>query len=294
MKNITVETKNKVKIKEKPRKYVRLGLIMSILLFFFHALIFLVLTPVYEACQTDIVVPVAICEVIRGVIDIIDTVIRILGFAIIAIVFFMGTRRKLPFVLIYIGAIFFRCMGAIVMSYIFNHELQLGEIFMSASTFALDIIFLGIALVIISGFARSYRKNTAVKKKLSNIRGRVTLNSKELYPFGKMFNSQNLLQSCYLILGIYLALIRIANRSVAVINQGFTEEFLYVDIENKISLFCGYGVDVLTFLIAYGVACLLTASLYKSYMRKKTAYEIFCSTSVSAKEETAVSEDTTV
>ena len=292
MKKLTLKTKTKVKIKEKKPKYVRLGLTMSILLFSLHALIFLVLTPIYEACQTDIVVPVAICEVIRGVIDIIDTVIRILGFAIIAIVFFMGTRKKLPFVLIYIGAIFFRCMGAIVMSYIFNHELQLGEIFMSAFTFALDIIFLGIALIIISGFTRSYRKNTAVKKKLSNIRGRVTLNSKELYPFGKMFNSQNLLQSCYLILGIYLSLIRIANRSVAVINQGFTQEFLY--IESKLALFCGYGVDILTFLIAYGVACLLTACLYKSYMRKKTAYEIFCSTSASIKEETVMSEDTTV
>lgn len=283
MENINVKAKT---------KHIRLGLVMTILLFSFHALIFLVLTPIYEACQTDIVVPVAICEVIRGVIDIIDTVVRILGFTVIAIVFFMGTRKKLPFVFIYIGAVFFRCMGAIIMSYIFNHELQLGEIYMSASTFALDLLFLGIALIIISGFARSYRKNTAVKKKRSDSNGEITLNSRALYPFGKAFNSQNLLQSCYLILGIYLALIKIANRSVAVINQEFTEEFLYID--SKLSLFCGYAVDILTFLIAYGIACLLTATLYKSYMRKKTAYEIFCNTSVPAKEETAVSEDTTV
>ena len=178
------------------------------------------------------------------------------------------------------------------MSYIFNHELQLGEIYMSAATFALDLLFLGIALIIISGFASSYRKYTAGKHKRTNANSGITLSSKALYPFGKAFNSQNLLQSCYLVLGIYLALIKIANRSVAVINQGFTEEFLYID--SKLSLFCGYAIDILTFLIAYGIACLLTACLYKSYMRKKTAYEIFCSTSVSIKEETAVSEDTTV
>ena len=274
------------------KKYIRLGLRMAILLFSIHALIFLVLTPIYEACQTDIVIPVFICELIRGAIDIIDTAVRVIGFAILAIVFFMRTQKRLPFVLIYIGAFLFRYVGALSMSYIFNHEIQLGELYMSFSAFGLDLVFLGIALMIISGFARSYRRYSSVKQKRSTaLEGDVTLNSKALYPFKKVFNSQNLLQCCYLVLGIYLSLIKIANRSVAVINQEFfTDEFLYFD--SNLALFGGYAVDALTFIIAYGIACLVAASFYKSYIRKKTAHEIFLSSA--KKSETAESEDTAV
>ncbi|MBE6667181.1 MAG: hypothetical protein E7607_02585 [Ruminococcaceae bacterium] len=272
-----------------PKQYIHIGLIMAILLFSIHALIFLVITPIYEACQTDIVIPVTICEIIRETIDILDTVVRIIGFAILAIVFFMGTQKKFPFVLIYIGAFLFRYVGALTMSYIFNHELQLGELYMTSMSFVLDLVFLGIALLIISRFAKAYRKYSAIKQKRSPAHdGKITLNSKALYPFGKVYNSQNLLQCCFLVLGIYLSLIKIANRSIAIINQGFTNEFLYFD--SNLALFGGYAVDILTFAIAYGVACLVAASFYKLYMRKKTAYEIF-----SAKEiKTADSEDTAV
>ena len=272
-----------------PKQYIRIGLIMAILLFSIHALIFLVITPIYEACQTDIVIPVTICEIIRETIDILDTVVRIIGFAILAIVFFMGTQKKFPFVLIYIGAFLFRYVGALTMSYIFNHELQLGELYMTSMSFVLDLLFLGLALLIISRFAKAYRKYSAIKQKRSPAHdGKITLNSKALYPFGKVFNSQNLLQCCFLVLGIYLSLIKIANRSIAIINQGFTNEFLYFD--SNLALFGGYAVDILTFAIAYGIACLVAASFYKLYLRKKTAYEIF-----SAKEiKTADSEDTAV
>ena len=259
----------KINQANKNNRYLKMGIIMAALLFLFHTLIFAILTPIYEACLSDIAIPDFLCNILRGVIDVFDTAVRTVGFTVLTVIFFMNYEKKMGYIGIYLGALAFRYIGAIVMSYIFNHSIMFDEIFMSVSSLILDAFFLAVAVLIIYLFARAHHRRSPIRQKSS----KKADNSKKFYTLRTIFNKYKHLPLCMLAMGLFLTFIKLANRTVALFNQSFTEEFDYTG--GTLSTVIGFVVDIHTFIISFAIACLLINSLYKRYERKKAVKELF-------------------
>ena len=195
-----------------------------------------------------------------AVVSVLEIAAMSIGFSIIAIAFFMG-HKKAPYLFTYIGAIVYRRILAAAITLLINGGLELDDLFMSATVIVLDILLVSVFAVIAHLFARSYQKKSFPTDTSSLFdTGDTVHNIDPIYPFKKIYDKGNILQSCLLTLGILLSAVKIISRSTA----------LFIAIPDNIFMtVIGYIGDVLIVVISYSISCLLLSWLYSINEKRK-------------------------
>lgn len=248
-------------------KHISLELVMLVLSFSIQALITLVFNPIQTVLISDIAFANTIIpDLVRGVIDLLDTAAMTVGFSLIAVAFFMRLP-KAKLIYIYACSLILRQTLSIIISLLFNGTIEIDELLMSVSVLFFDAIALGIAILIARHFSKKYLYSSALQQKASLLFNDNSHkdNENSIYPFKKIYSRKNPLQSALLAYGIFLSAVKIFSRTVGLV-------FIRPDILITVS---GYVTDILVFAISYAFACFLLSKLYSKNESRKAMEKLF-------------------
>lgn len=254
-------------MKKQISEHIRLDLIMLALTFGIHTAIEIILS-VNSILSTDILYYNTIFpDILTTSVSILEVVVMCVGYSLIATAFFMG-HKKLPYILIYTGAVIYRRILATAITLLINGGLDIDDIFMTLSVLILDILLLAVASIVAHIFSKKYRKVTAMAQNSSVLfdSNDIKPDIEPIYPFKKIYGKGNPLQGCLLTLGILLSAVKIISRTTA----------LFIALPDSIIMTVGgYFSDVIIIVISYAVSCFLLSWLYSKNEKKQAMRKLY-------------------
>ena len=254
-------------MKKKISEHIRLDLIMLSLTFGIHTIIEIILS-INSILSTDILYYNTLFpDILTTAVSILEIVVMCIGFSLIAVAAFME-HKKLPYILIYTGAVIYRRVLANAITLLINGSLEIDDIFMSLSVLVLDLLLLAVALLIAHIFSRKYRKTLAFTQKTSILfdSNDIRPDIEPIYPFKKIYGKGNLLQGCLLAFGILLSAAKIISRTTA----------LFITLPSSVLMTVGgYFSDLLIIVISYAVSCFLLSLLYSQNEKKRAMHMLY-------------------
>jgi membrane protein DedA with SNARE-associated domain len=223
-----------------------------------------VITPIYSILAADVLQSASLAaDTARTLIDILDVCAMSGGFAFIAVSLFMN-MKWVKFAVIYIGAVLFRVICAILTTFILNRTIGIEEIVVSVSVFTAHVIILILAICISLMIFKKFRRKQALYEShaalLSENEEEVNKDFSSLYPFTKIFDFKNSLQSILFSTSLLLSIVKMASRTIS----------LTIEIPDSwLMTLSGYFCDMLIFPIAYAFSCFLLSFLYSINKKRK-------------------------
>lgn len=248
-------------MKKSNQRNIHLGVVMAVLLLGLHTIIAYILTPVFDILFSDTILQnYIITDVVMTVIDILDIFAMSGGFALISVAVFMK-KNKFAFLSIYALSVLFRRLSAILTTFLVNKTILIEDIIIAALNFVADIVLLLLFFIILSVIAYVYKKN-----QVSHSSGSALFDEKEevinytsLYPFTKLLNFKNPLQSALFSSSILLSIVKMITR---------VANLLIVPSDNILMTVIGFVCDAFIFVVAYAFSCFLISTLYSIYEKK--------------------------
>ncbi len=250
-------------MKKESYNNVRMDVSLAFALFGMESLILFLLTPLYTAFVTNVIYSGTVLpDIIRFFIDLLDTLIRSVGFAALTVAMLMKLKL-VKYFLIYGGAILFRAGCALLVSLILYRSLKPEEVYMALTVLLIDVVLLFVVFFM-ARIMMSKREKKTADPSIAKVSGIAKILDK--FNIYKKYTAISPMFPYLFSIGALLAIVKIATRTIGLVQEYFGSIFATV---------LGFCTDILVLPIAFLAGGGFLIMLYRRNERKKAISKLY-------------------